>query len=133
MVNDTVGMGSKYPSTFKDADGDFLDGGKQYQLHLPPNIPAALYWAVTAYNPIDGTMPQTSQPFPSRNAFDNVKVNDDTSVDLYFGPTKPGAAPDENWIQTLPDHGLLVAVRLYGAEGAFYDQTWKPDDLVKVK
>ena len=45
MVNDTVGMGSKYPSTFKDADGDFLVGGKQYKLHLPPNIPAALYWA----------------------------------------------------------------------------------------
>jgi len=70
----------------------------------------------TAYNPIDGTMPQTSQPFPSRNAFDNVKVNDDTSVDLYFGPTKPAAAPDENWIQTLPDHGLFVAVRLYVQE-----------------
>ena len=31
-----------------------------YKLRLPPNIPAALYWAVTAYNPIDGTMPETS-------------------------------------------------------------------------
>jgi hypothetical protein len=133
MVNDTVGMGSKYPNTMRDADGDFLDGGKQYKLHLPPNIPAALYWAVTAYNPVDGTMPETSQPFPSRNAFDNVKVNSDSSVDLYFGPSKPAATPDENWIQTLPNHGLLVAVRLYGAGAAFYDQTWRPDDLVKVK
>jgi hypothetical protein len=34
-------------------------------------------------------MPETSQPFPSRNAFDAVKVNSDNSVDLYFGPTKP--------------------------------------------
>ena len=133
MVNDTVGMGSKYPSTFKDADGDFLDGNNSYKLHLPPNIPAALYWAVTVYNPIDGTMPETSQQFPSRNAFDNVKVNADSSVDLYFGPTKPGNAPEENWIQTLRDHGFLVAVRLYGAGAAFYDQTWKPDDIVKVK
>ena len=35
MVNDTVGMGSKYPNTMYDADGDFLDGGKQYKLHSP--------------------------------------------------------------------------------------------------
>lgn len=132
MVNDTVGMGSKYPNTMYDADGDFLDGGKNYKLHLPPNIPAALYWAVTAYNPVDGTMPETSQPFPSRNAFDPVKVNSDSSVDIYFGPTKPAAASDENWIQTLPNHGLLIAVRLYGAGAAFYDQTWKPDDPVKI-
>jgi hypothetical protein len=51
MVNDTVGQGSKYPNTMYDADGDFLDGGKHYKLHLPPNIPAALYWAVTALQP----------------------------------------------------------------------------------
>jgi hypothetical protein len=38
----------------------------------------------------------------------------------------------QNWIQTLPNHGLLVAVRLYGAGAAFYDQTWKPDDVAKI-
>jgi hypothetical protein len=26
-----------------------------------------------------------------------------------------------------------VAVRLYGAETEFYDQTWKPDDIVRVR
>lgn len=77
-------------------------------------------------------MPETSQTFPSRNAFDPVKTNADTSVDLYFGPTKPASAPEENWIQTLPNHGLLIAVRLYGAGAAFYDQTWKPDDPIKI-
>lgn len=132
MVNDTVGMGSKYPNTFWDSNGEFLNGGNQYKVHLPPNIPAALYWAVTAYNPIDGTMPETSQQFPSRNQFDPVKVNSDGSVDIYFGPTKPAASPEENWIQTLPNHGLLIAVRLYGAGTEFYDETWKPDDPVKI-
>jgi len=27
----------------------------------------------------------------------------------------------------------LVAVRLYGTGTEFYDQTWRPDDIVKVK
>ncbi len=133
MVVNTVGQGSKYPNTMADADGELLNGSNQYKLHLPPNIPAALYWAVTAYNPVDGTMPETSQPFPSRNQFDKVKTNGDGSVDIYFGPTKPAAATAENWIQTIPDRALLIAVRLYGSGMAFYDQTWKPDDVVKIK
>jgi hypothetical protein len=28
---------------------------------------------------------------------------------------------------------FLVCLRLYGSETAFFDQTWKPDDVVKVK
>ncbi|WP_267241138.1 hypothetical protein [Pseudomonas sp. UFMG81] len=40
---------------------------------------------------------------------------------------------DAAFIQTLPGRHFLVALRLYGSEDAFYDQTWKPDDVVKVK
>jgi hypothetical protein len=50
MVMRTLGAGSKYPTTLRDADGDFLDGSQSYRLHLPPNPPAALFWAVTALN-----------------------------------------------------------------------------------
>ncbi|MBX2963701.1 MAG: DUF1254 domain-containing protein [Cyclobacteriaceae bacterium] len=133
MVVDAIGMGSKYPNTYIDSNGEWLNGSNSYKLHLPPKIPASLYWAVTAYNPQDGTMPETSQSFPSRNQFDKVKTNADGSVDLYFGPTKPAASPAENWIQTIPNRALLIAVRLYGTGAEFYDQTWKPDDVVKLK
>ncbi len=43
MVMRTVGAGSKYPTTLRDTDGDFLDGGQSYRLHLPPDPPAALW------------------------------------------------------------------------------------------
>jgi hypothetical protein len=132
MVADIVGQGSKYPITFRDAKGELLDGSKSYRLRLPPRIPAHLYWAVTAYNPHDGTMPETEQAFPSRNQFDKVEINSDGSVELYFGPTKPANAPEKNWIQTLRNRALLVAVRLYGTDQTFYDQTWKPDDVVAL-
>jgi len=27
----------------------------------------------------------------------------------------------------------MAVIRLYGAELAFFDQTWKPDEVVKIK
>lgn len=49
MVMRTLGAGSKYPFTPRDAAGEFLNGSNTYKLHLPPHPPAALFWAVTAY------------------------------------------------------------------------------------
>ena len=132
MVADIVGLGSKYPIAFRDANGDLLDGSRSYRLRLPPRIPAHLYWAVTIYNPHDGTMPETGQAFPSRNQFDKVDTKPDGSVELYFGPTRPADAPERNWIQTLRNRAFLVAVRLYGTDQTFYDQTWKPDDVMPL-
>ncbi|MGH6914138.1 MAG: DUF1254 domain-containing protein, partial [Geminicoccales bacterium] len=133
MVMRTTGAGSKYPFTTRDADGDFLNGSNSYRLHLPPNPPAALFWAVTAYNVTDGTMPETPQLLPSINSYNDVATNQDGAIDLYFAPEKPGDVPASNWIQTLGGRDFLVALRLYGAEVEFYDQTWKPDDIVKVR
>jgi hypothetical protein len=133
MAMHTIDSGSKYPTALRDADGDFLNGSNGYKLHLPPNPPAKLFWAVTAYNVTDGTMVETPKLLPSINAFNKVKVNEDGSVDLYFGASKPTGAEDSNWIQTVPDRNFIATVRLYGTGVEFYDQTWKPDDLVKVK
>jgi hypothetical protein len=36
-------------------------------------------------------------------------------------------------IQALPGKAFMVALRLYGSETAVFDQTWRPDDFVKVK
>jgi hypothetical protein len=133
MVMGNINQGSKYPSTVRDKDGDLLDGSKAYKLHLPAGIPAKLFWAVSIYNPADGSMPETAQPFPSRNQMDKVAQNSDGSVDLYFSPTHPEGVNAKNWIQTLKGRAFLVTIRLYGSGTEFYDQTWKPDDVVKVK
>jgi hypothetical protein len=133
MVMRTIGAGSKYPFTTRDADGDILNGSNNYKLHLPPDIPALAFWAVTAYNVTDGTMPETEQLMPSTNGYEKVVKNDDGSIDIFFGPTQPDGVGDKNWIQTIPGRDFLVCVRLYGADIEFFDQTWKPDDIVKSK
>lgn len=133
MVMRTLGAGSKYPFTFRDTSGEFLGGSNTYKLHLPPNPPAALFWAVTAYNITDGTMVETPQLMPSINAFNKVATNGDGSVDLWFAPAKPADVPASNFIQTVAGRNFLVALRLYGTGVEFFDQTWKPDDVTKVK
>ena len=133
MVMGCINQGSKYPSTFRDKDGDLLNGSNSYKLHLPAGIPAKLFWAVTIYNPQDGSMVETDQPFPSINQMDKVETNADGSVDLYFSPTKAKGVNEKNWMQTLKGRAYMITIRLYGSAVEFYDQTWRPDDVVKVK
>jgi hypothetical protein len=52
---------------------------------------------------------------------------------LWFGPKKPKGVDEKNFIQSIPGRAQMIAVRLYGTVPEFYDQTWKPDDVVKIK
>ncbi len=132
MVMHTTGAGSKYPYATRDKEGQFLTGANTYKLHLPPNPPAKLFWAATAYNITDGTMPETDQLLPSTNGYYDLPKNQDGSIDLWFGPQKPEGVADTAFIKTVPGRNFLVAFRLYGSGDEFYDQTWIPDDLVKI-
>jgi hypothetical protein len=133
MVMRTLGAGSKYPFTSRDANGEFLNGSNTYKLHLPPNPPAGLFWAVTAYNITDGTMPETEQLLPSTNGYYDLPKNTDGSLDIWFGSKQSDGAADAAFIQTVPERNFLVALRLYGTGVEFFDQSWKPDDVVKVR
>jgi len=131
MVKNLVGMGAKYPVTFRDKDGNFLDGGQSYSLHLPPNIPAKNFWSATVYDATTASGLDNGQPFPSLNQMDKPVMNADGSLDLYFGPNAP-TGKEKNWLRTVPGKGYFVIFRLYSPEKAFFDQTWKPGDLVKT-
>jgi hypothetical protein len=133
MVMRTTGAGSKYPFTTRDKDGNFLNGSNTYKLRLPPKPPASLFWAVTAYNITDGTMPATDQLLPSTNGYYKLPTTTDGSIEIWFGPQKPNGVADAAFIKTIPGRDFLAAVRLYGTGLPFYDQTWRPDDVVKVK
>jgi hypothetical protein len=131
MFLNLVDTGAKYPFTLTDADGETFDGSKTYKLHLPPNIPAKLFWSVTLYDPTTGAGIDNGQPFASLNQMDKPTTNPDGSIDFYFGPKSPGEG--KNWLATIPGQGFFVMVRLYAPGQSFFDQTWKPDDVVKVK
>ena len=41
MLTQTPGIGQRYIASYQDRDGRWLDGGKDYRLHVPPNPPDA--------------------------------------------------------------------------------------------
>ena len=57
--------------------------------------------------------------------------NADGTTDIYFGPKSPGEG--KNWLATVPGKGWFSIFRLYGPKQAFFDLTWKLDDIEKVK
>jgi hypothetical protein len=126
-----VGVGSQYLSTYKDADGTYLDGGQNYKLTLPTGIPAKDFWSVTVYDTETRSLLQNGMPKPSVSLFDHPDVNADGSVDVYFGPEAP-EGKQKNWVKTLPGQGWFTYIRIYGPLEPFFEQTWKPDDIVKV-
>jgi hypothetical protein len=131
MVNKAVGVGSQYIWTPRDASGAFLDGGRKYRLHLPPNIPAQQFWSIIVYDALSRSELENGQPFPSINSYANPAANADGSLDVYFGPDAP-AGKEQNWIRTVPGKGWFPWMRFYGPTAAFFDQTWKPDDIIEI-
>jgi hypothetical protein len=132
MEEKMVGKGSQYAWTARDARGEALDGGKNYQLHLPPNIPVKDFWSVILYSNQTRSMIQTDQRFPSVSSFTkDLQVNPDGSVDLYFGP-KPPPGKASNWVQTAPGTSWNTILRLYGPLEPWFDKTWRPGEIEHI-
>ena len=128
------GKGSRYQTTYKDGQGRPLDGNKTYKLNMLPDVPVALFWAVTVYDPWTRSEIQ-SQPYPSISSQQEKPpvVNNDGTIDIYFSNEKPEDISGSNWVKTLPDQGFFVYIRYYGPLKAFNEKTWIPNDVELVK
>ncbi len=131
MVDKVVGQGSQYLWTMRDSQGNYLDGDKTYRLHLPANIPVVNFWSVVVYDSRSRSELRNGEPFPSVSQYTGPKANADGSIDVYFGPTVP-AGKEKNWIKTIPEKGWFTLLRFYGPKKEFFDQSWKPDDIVEA-
>ena len=133
MAMKIIGKGSKYAYAYNDADGNPLDGGKTYKVHVPPNVPAKDFWSFTLYDNQTRSMLQTDTRFPGiDNNMPGMIKNADGSYDIYFGPKAP-KGQENNWVQTVPSKSWSVILRLYGPLEAWYNKTWRPGEIELVK
>jgi hypothetical protein len=136
MIMRLTGVGSQYIWAFIDADKNDLDGGKTYKVTLPKGIPEANFWSFTLYDNQTRSMLQTPQNYPRAGSqtypSPAAEAAADGSTTVYFGPTQPEGVARGNWIQTMPDKGYNVMLRLYSPLEPFFTREWRPSEIELV-
>lgn len=131
MVTTTPGLGSVYLANYTDKDGDWLEGGKHYTLHVPPNPPAEDFWSIAVYSWDTRTLIDNRQKRANLSSRQDLLKNADGSVDLYFGPTAP-KGKEKSWVETIPGQGWWVYLRFYAPTQAYFDKSWAMPDFEKA-
>ena len=127
------GAGSDYAISFLDGEKNPFDGGKEYKLHIPANVPVNDFWAVTIYDTQTRSLLQTDQQFPTVGSLtEGFKQNEDGSFDVFFSPNAP-AGMENNWLQTIPGKSLLVILRVYGPLKPWIEKTWRPGEVMPIE
>ncbi|MCY2952592.1 MAG: DUF1254 domain-containing protein [Planctomycetota bacterium] len=132
MMGRTVGAGQLYLESQKDSTGAWLDGGKNYTLHVPKDAPVAQFWSFSVYDSESRCLIDSGS-YPDRSSRDDIVKNADGSVDLYFAPAAPAGKAASNWIKTLPGRGWFTYFRLYGPTKPYFDRSWVLPDIELVK
>ncbi len=129
-------IGSQYLIAMADADGKHFDGSKTYKVTLPKGIPEANFWSFTLYDNMTRSMLATPQRYPRAGSQSYpspaAEPGRDGSTTVYFSPTQPAGVARGNWIQTDPDKGWFVILRLYSPLQPFFDKTWRPSEVELV-
>ncbi|MCP9773856.1 DUF1254 domain-containing protein [Synechococcus sp. Tobar12-5m-g] len=132
MVTRTPGVGQVYLGTYKDKDGDWLDGTKSYRLRVPADAPVEQFWSMTVYDVGARCLIDNPSQQADRSSRMDLKVNDDGSIDLYVGPKAP-AGKEGNWVETVPGRGWFSYFRLYGPKQEHFDGSWVLPDFEKTE
>jgi hypothetical protein len=131
-----TGVGSQYLIANVDSDGEPFDGARGYRVRLPQDIPAARFWSLNAYDNQTRSLLQTEQLYPRAGSQEYpspaAEAEADGSTVVYFSPTRPDDVGPGNWIQTDPDRGWFVILRLYSPLQSFFDKTWRPGEIESV-
>ena len=109
--------------TFRDKDGSLLIGSHTYRLRVPANVPVKQFWQFPVYEVATRSMIANDQK-STITGTDDLRRNDDGSVDLYFGPVAPEGY-EKNWIKTIPNEGWFTMPRLYAPLEPILDKTWR--------
>jgi hypothetical protein len=124
-----------YPTSEADPDGEPYSGANRYVMHFPKGQtpPAQGFWSLTMYNAAYFFVPNVLDRY-SVSPRNDLKLNDDGSLDLYIQNGSPGKDKESNWLPAPKDRFVLM-LRLYWpreTDPSILDGTWKPAPVKKV-
>ena len=128
----TLGTATQYLITGKDASGGNLDGGANYTVNVPANVPAKQFWSVLVYDLATAGFVENAPKAGVTSLDKGLKANSDGSMDIYFGPEAP-KGKEANWAPTVNGHDNFLLFRFYGPTQSLLDKSYKLNDLKKVK
>jgi len=131
MAPKRPGPSSAYLSAYKDKEGQWLDGGNSYRLHVPANAPVKLFWSVTLYDADTRALILNDAKIADRSSRMDLKKNADGSVDIYCGPSSPPGF-EKNWIPTVPGRNWFAYFRFYQPTETYFDRSWPLGDFEQV-
>ena len=126
-----LGTGSFYFGTFHDHSGKPLEGGSNYRLRVPANVPVSEFWSITVYSLKTSSFFLNSSRLTLSSLDKDLRKNADGSVDIYIGP-KPPAGQESNWLYTPAGQKWFPWFRVYGPEKAIMDKSWKLPDFERI-
>jgi hypothetical protein len=122
--------GQFYLMTFRDQNGQGFEGGNNYRVNVPANVPVTQYWSATAYDRDTHALIRNMHRASRSSQNSELQKNADGSVDIYFGAKAPGGQ-ESNWVPTTAGGRFEVLFRFYGPQKALFDKTWRLPDVVK--
>ena len=126
------GTSTFYLDCAETADGEWLDGDKNYKLTMPPDVPVSDFWAITTYDLETASYIRNMDKSSIDSQMKEVNKNADGSVDIYFGPKAP-KGKESNWLPTDPKRRFFLLSRFYGPEPKLFDGSFELNNIELVK
>ena len=121
-----------YLLTGRDAEGKKLMGDDTYKFNVPANVPVRQFWSVLIYDYQDATFLNNVDKYGVASSED-LSYNEDGSVDVYFGPTRPEGVEESNYVPTIKGKGWFPYFRFYGPEPALFKGEFKLNKIERLE
>ena len=122
-----------YPEIVTDADANPLKGGVSYILHFDKGEypPVNAFASITMYDEDGYHIANPINRFAIGDR-DDLKFNNDGSLDIYIEPESPGRDKESNWLPAPKSGELNITMRLYSPRIDALDGRWNPPAIRRV-